>query len=104
MTAPPRPASSLAAVTDLLDLQPAPASGDDPVGRTRLGVVSGRFLVPLGFPEATAQACLAYLGLRDTKTRVTRGGSLGFFLRQVVSGDEPLLDPDPNLAAIGIAG
>ena len=64
--------TSLDAVSELLDLRPAPASGPDRADSVRLGVISGRFLVPLSFPDATAESCLAYLGLRDAKTRVTR--------------------------------
>jgi hypothetical protein len=75
--------SSLRAVTDLLGLRP-PASGDDPRTTTRLGVIAGRsgprFLVPTSFPDATAEACLAYLGLRDAKTRLTRG-AVGWAIR-----------------------
>ncbi|WP_426571198.1 hypothetical protein [Aquihabitans sp. McL0605] len=90
MTVRSRPSSSLAAVTDLLDLQAAPA-GDAAADRTRLGVVSDRFLVPVGFPDATAEACLAYLGLRDARTRVTRGAvglALKARLARVVIGRE----------------
>ena len=82
-----RPASSLDALTDLLDLR---ADGADGAERTRLGVVGGRFLVPLDFPDATAEACLAYLGLRDRKTQVTRGAvglALRFGLGPAVVGD-----------------
>jgi hypothetical protein len=71
-----RPASSLDAVTELLGLRPAPARGAERDGSVRLGVVGSsrpRFLVPLDFPEASPEACLAYLGLRDAKTRITRG-------------------------------
>ena len=64
-----RPVSSLAALTDLLDLQPDGGGPD----RARLGIVGDRFLVPLDFPDASPQACLAYLGLRNRRTRVTRG-------------------------------
>jgi hypothetical protein len=82
------PASSLAALTDLLDLQPGTSSRGD---RTRLGNVGGRFLVPLDFPAASPQACLAYLGLRNRKTQVTRG-AVGLALRaglgRFVASDE----------------
>jgi hypothetical protein len=75
-----RPASSLDALTDLLDLQPGGGGAD----RTLLGIVAGRsgprFLVPLGFPDASPQACLAYLGLRSRTTQVSRG-AVGVALR-----------------------
>lgn len=74
------PASSLDALTDLLDLQPGGGGAD----RTDLGIVAGRsgprFLVPLGYPDASPQACLAYLGLRSRKTQVSRG-AVGVALR-----------------------
>lgn len=85
-----RPASSLDALTDLLDLRPDGDDGPDVPERTRLGVVGGRFLVPLDFPDATPEACLAYLGLRDRRTQVTRGAvglALRFGLSRAVVGD-----------------
>ena len=84
MTAPLRRAgSSLEALTELLDLHPATGATAGP-DRTLLGVVSGRsgprFLVPLDHPDATPEACLAYLGLRDLRTRVSRG-AVGWALK-----------------------
>lgn len=128
MTAPPRrPSTSLEALTDLLDLRPAPAAAPEP-GRALLGVVAGRsgprFLVPLDHPEATPEACLAYLGLRDRKTQLSRG-AVGWALKARLGGailrdhltadaspgsliallDDLLADPDeePGLAvAVGM--
>jgi hypothetical protein len=81
-------AGALATVTDLLDLRPAPA-GPIPGDRALLGVVAGRtgprFLVPLDHPEAAPEACLAYLGLRERRTRATRG-ALGLALRAHLGG------------------
>ena len=72
-----RPASSLAAVTDLLGLRPRATGAPSRPSARRLGVIAGRsgprFLVPLDDPAATPEACLAYLGLRDARTRATRG-------------------------------
>jgi hypothetical protein len=80
VTAPPRPTSALDAVSDLLDLRP-PGPG---VEGAALGVVAGRsgprFLVPLDAPDALGPSCLAYLGLRDLRTRITRG-AVGLALR-----------------------
>jgi hypothetical protein len=80
VTAPPRPTSALDAVTDLLGLRP-PGPG---VEGAELGVVAGRsgprFLVPLDAPDALGPSCLAYLGLRDLRTRITRG-AVGVALR-----------------------
>jgi hypothetical protein len=80
-----RAATALDAVSGLLDLRPV-TSGQAEPDRTRLGVVNGRsgprFLVPLDHPTAAPQACLAYLGLRDTRTRIQRGAvGLGLKLR-----------------------
>lgn len=89
-----RPTSSLEALTDLLDLQPS--GGPD---RTRLGVVGGRFLVPLDFPDASPQACLAYLGLRNRKTQVSRGAvglALRFGLERAVVSEELTADTGPG--------
>ncbi len=77
------PVTALDAIGDLLGLRPAGAS--DPTGAVaRFGVVAGRsgprFLVPLDHPEAVAPSCLTYLGLRDLRTRVTRG-AVGLALR-----------------------
>ncbi|HWJ99023.1 MAG TPA: hypothetical protein VNQ33_12745 [Acidimicrobiales bacterium] len=93
-----RHASSLEALTELLDLRPT--SGAD---RTRLGVVAGRsgprFLVPLDFPEASPQACWAYLGLRDRKTQLARG-AVGLALRtglhRLVVRDDLTADTGPG--------
>ena len=64
--------SALEAVTETLGLRPATA-GDQ---RGRLGVVKGRggprFLIPLDNPAVGRAACLAYLGLRDGRTRIQR--------------------------------
>lgn len=89
-----RPASSLEALTDLLDLRPR--GGAD---RTRLGVVGGRFLVPLDFPDASPQACLAYLGLRNRTTQLSRGAvglALRFGLARAVVSDELHADTGPG--------
>ena len=101
--------TSLDAVTDLLDLRPAGSLVDRP-GSTRLGVIAGRsgprFLVPTSYPEATAQACLAYLGLRDTRTRVSRG-AVGWAIKaragQAVIRGELVADAGPGslLAHLG---
>lgn len=73
-----RTATSLGALTDLLGLHPRPTGAPSRPSARRLGVVAGRsgprFLVPLDDPAATPEACLAYLGLRDVRTRVARGG------------------------------
>ena len=90
-----RPATALDAVTALLDAIPADRVGSSGgADRTRLGVVAGRsgprFLVPLDFPHAAPQACLAYLGLRDLRTRVQRGAvglALKARLARFVTGD-----------------
>ena len=103
MTAPQRrPSSSLEALTELLDLRPAASARPDAT-RARLGVVAGRsgprFLVPLDFPEAAPEACLAYLGLRDLKTRVSRG-AVGWGLRarmgRVILREELTADTGPG--------
>lgn len=64
--------TSLAAVTALLGLRPASAAD----GAHVLGLVGGRggprFLLPLGHVDATTASCLAYLGLRDRRTRLNR--------------------------------
>ncbi len=98
MTIHARPASSLAALTELLDLRPG--GGAD---RTRLGVVAGRsgprFLVPLDFPEASPQACLAYLGLRNRKTQLSRGAvglALKANLGRFVAREELSADTGPE--------
>ena len=74
---PRRLGSSLEALTELLDLRPSEPRSGVPSTRAELGVVAGRsgprFLVPLDFPDASPEACLAYLGLRDLKTRASRG-------------------------------
>lgn len=76
-------ASSLDAISALVGLRPAGAGPARP-GTARYGLVSGRsgprFLVPLDHPDASPQACLAYLGLRDLRTRVSRGAA-GLALR-----------------------
>lgn len=89
-----RPRTALEAVTGLLDLRPADASPPGERHRTQLGVVAGRsgprFLVPLGHPQAAPEACLAYLGLRDARTRVQRGAvglGLRFGLSRFVTSD-----------------
>lgn len=96
MTVAARPATALEALTPLLDL----ASGGGE-GRTRLGIVSGRsgprFLVPLDFPEASPQACLAYLGLRSRKTQVSRA-AVGLALRARLA---PLVAREELTAATG---
>lgn len=99
MTVSEGPSSSLDALTDLLDLRPArPGDGR---GRTHLGVVAGRsgprFLVPLDFPDASPEACLAYLGLRNGRTRVSRG-AVGLALRY---GLDRLVVRDVLTAATG---
>jgi hypothetical protein len=80
VTVPGQPASALDAVTDLLGLRPPGPGVDGEV----LGVVAGRsgprFLVPLSHPEALGPSCLAYLGLRDVRTRASRG-AVGLALR-----------------------
>lgn len=69
--------SAFDAVADLLSLESVPADRPTPDGTIRLGLVSGRsgprFLVPTDHPAAAARSCLAYLGLRDLRTRATRG-------------------------------
>jgi hypothetical protein len=79
----PGPVTALEAVTALLGLRPAGAPGSTST-TARFGVVAGRsgprFLVPLDHPAAAPQACLAYLGLRDLRTRATRGAA-GLALR-----------------------
>jgi len=71
------PATALDALGPLLDLRPGGRDSRDDRDRTRLGVVAGRsgprFLVPLDFPAASPQACLAYLGLRSRRTQLSRG-------------------------------
>ena len=98
-----RPASALAAVTDLLDLRPAATALADGPGRTRLGLVAGRagprFLVPLGHPGAAPASCLAYLGLRDTRTRIQRGAvgvGLRLGLHRLVAGQSFTADVGPG--------
>lgn len=98
MTTYVQPASSMDALTELLDLRPG--GGSD---RTRLGVVAGRsgprFLVPLDFPDASPQACLAYLGLRKRTTQVTRGAvglALKTGLDRLVVRDELTADAGPG--------
>jgi hypothetical protein len=94
VTAYERPASSLDALTGLLDLRPG--GGTD---RTRLGIVGGRFLVPLDFPDASPEACLAYLGLRDRKTQVIRGAvglALKAGLGRFVAREELTADTGPG--------
>ncbi|HRW37405.1 MAG: hypothetical protein KDB04_17455 [Acidimicrobiales bacterium] len=94
-----RPGTALEAVTDLLDLRP----GAPRPGTTRLGVVAGRggprFLVPVSHPDAAPEVCLAYLGLRDARTRVQRG-AVGWALRagaeRLVVRDELLADAGPG--------
>lgn len=102
-TSPARPTTSLAAVTDLLGLHPADPGSPDVPGTTRLGVVAGRsgprFLVPVGHPDAAPQACLAYLGLRDARTRATRGAvglALRFGGQRFVAGQELAADTGPG--------
>ena len=88
---PPTTASALDAIVDLLDLR---RCSGPPSGRATLGLVSGRsgprFLVPTSYPDAAPQACLAYLGLRDARTRLARG-AVGWALRaratRLVIGD-----------------
>lgn len=101
MTAFEQPSSSLDALTALLDLRP-PRPGDGP-DRTHLGVVAGRsgprFLVPLDFPDASPEACLAYLGLRSAKTRASRGAvglALRFGLDRLVVRDVLTADTGPE--------
>ncbi len=101
MTAFERSASSLDALTDLLDLRPA--RPDDGPDRTHLGVVAGRsgprFLVPLDFPDASPEACLAYLGLRTARTRVSRGAvglALRYGLDRLVVRDVLTADTGPD--------
>ncbi|MFN8017249.1 MAG: hypothetical protein U0P45_03905 [Acidimicrobiales bacterium] len=95
-----RPASALDAVTGLLDLRPAPAGAGHGV---RYGLVAGRsgprFLVPLDHPAAAPEACLAYLGLRDLRTRATRGAvglALKARLPQAVVRQELVADGGPG--------
>ncbi len=92
------PISSLEALTELLDLRPG--GGQD---RTRLGLVAGRsgprFLIPLDFGDATPQACLAYLGLRNRTTQVTRGAvglALKANLGRLIVRDELHADTGPG--------
>ena len=97
-TSPGRSGTSLDALTELLDLRPSTTGRPEP-GRARLGVVAGRrgprFLVPLDHPDATVASCLAYLGLRDVKTRLARGSVVlalrarqtDLVARQVLSAD-----------------
>lgn len=65
---------ALSVATELLGLAPARRAEGPPGGR--FGVVSfqgrPRFLLPLGWSDAARAACLAYLGLRDRGTRITR--------------------------------
>ena len=67
------PQTALDVVSDLLGLHQA-TSATPP--EARLGLVAGRrgprFLVPLGWRPSAAASCLAYQGLRDTKTRLGR--------------------------------
>ncbi|MEZ5138511.1 MAG: hypothetical protein R2702_07320 [Acidimicrobiales bacterium] len=86
-------------MTDLLDLR----AGAPRPGTTRLGVVAGRhgprFLVPVSHPDAAPEACLAYLGLRDARTRLQRG-AVGWALRagagRFVVRDELEADAGPG--------
>ncbi len=97
-----RPGTALEAVTDLLDLRAAPTGSSSPTA-PRFGVVTGRsgprFLVPTSFPDAAPQACLAYLGLRDARTRVQRG-AVGLALRaggaRLVAREELVADAGPG--------
>src|SRR4051812_30890322 len=102
----------MAAVTELLDLRPAATALADGPGRTRLGAVAGRsgprFLVPLGHPGAAPASCLAYLGLRDTRTRMQRGAvglGLRFGLGRFVASQSFTADTGPGslLAAVAAA-
>lgn len=103
MTAPVhRLGTALEAVTDLLDLRPASAAPGS-TRAPRLGVVAGRsgprFLVPTSYPDAAPEACLAYLGLRDARTRVQRG-AVGLALRFRATGavvrEELVADAGPG--------
>lgn len=97
---PPTTASALDAIVDLLDLR---RCSGPPSGRATLGLVSGRsgprFLVPTSYPDAAPQACLAYLGLRDARTRLARG-AVGWALRaratRLVIGDTYEVDAGPG--------
>jgi hypothetical protein len=97
-----RPATALDAITDLLDLRPAPAGATSSTA-PRLGVVAGRsgprFLVPVSHPAAASAACLAYLGLRDARTRLQRG-AVGWALRaragRFVAKEELVADAGPG--------
>ena len=102
----------MAAVTELLDLRPAATALADGPGRTRLGAVTGRsgprFLVPVGHPGAAPASCLAYLGLRDARTRVQRGAvglGLRFGLGRFIAGQTYTADTGPGslLAAVADA-
>jgi hypothetical protein len=101
--------TALDAVTDLLDLRPDAKASAATRSGLRFGVVAGRsgprFLVPLDHRDAAPQACLAYLGLRDVKTQMTRGtlglalrlGVGSLVLRQVLHADA---GPDSLLAVL----
>jgi hypothetical protein len=104
VTAPTRrPASSLEAVTDLLDLRAPGGVGAAAPDAPRLGVVAGRsgprFLVPISYPDAAPEACLAYLGLRDARTRATRG-AVGWALKaggaRFVAKEQLVADAGPG--------
>ncbi|MCU1368829.1 MAG: hypothetical protein JWO77_23 [Ilumatobacteraceae bacterium] len=99
MTVSVHPASSLDALTALLDLRPGSGRTDAGPDRARLGVVGGRFLVPLDFPDASPEACLAYLGLRDRRTQVSRGAvglALKAGLTRFVAREELTADTGPG--------
>ncbi|MCB0963272.1 MAG: hypothetical protein KDA98_08225, partial [Acidimicrobiales bacterium] len=72
------------ALEGLLDLRDEVPHSRRTGEHVRLGVVGGRsgprFLVPLDHPDALAPSCLAYLGLRDRRTRLARG-AVGLALR-----------------------
>ncbi|MCB0971757.1 MAG: hypothetical protein KDA97_09640 [Acidimicrobiales bacterium] len=113
MTGHARPSSSaLEALEGLLDLREEVPHSRRTGDHVRLGVVGGRsgprFLVPLDHPDALAPSCLAYLGLRDRRTRVTRG-AVGLALRahlgRLVVRGELTADAGPGslLAAVAEA-
>jgi len=64
--------AALEAVTELLELRPAGPSTRSEVVAVVGGRSGPRFLLPLDHLEATRSACLAYLGLRDLRTRANR--------------------------------
>lgn len=113
MTAAHRTTSSaMEALEGLLDLRDEVPHSRRTGEHVRLGVVGGRsgprFLVPLDHPDALAPSCLAYLGLRDRRTRLARG-AVGLALRAhlgrlVVRGERTAAaGPGSLLAAIAEA-